>query len=354
VVECDILVVGGGPAGLWAAKTASDWGFKTVVLEEHLSLGHTKHCSGWLLGCGFAHDIFERVQENIKFISASRLILRDAVSGDVMEDVPDTGWGGYLVRRELFDRELGKLAIETGAKLLLGVRALSFLGTERRIAGVLTSSRRYPEIQARVTICADGMKSAGPNGFAAREQRDKVETETYPGVQMELANVADATPGVIEIFRSSDPALAGRSLWPHGRNITLASFPSMEAYLELKARNDNALSRKLAHSTPIYVSPFLNRKKMGFYYPRVAQPGLLFAGEASGCSGVIHGMISGYYASLAAAMALRKMTPEDEAQIYSRLLKESDIYKNPFCYRSIREFYGSYRNWLERSKEIKV
>jgi flavin-dependent dehydrogenase len=186
-VECDILIIGGGPAGLWAAKTASDWGFETVVLEEHLSLGHTKHCSGWLLGCGFTHDIFERIQENIKFISASRLILRDALSGDVMEDVPDTGWGGYLVRRELFDRELGKLAIETGAKLLLNVRARSFLRS-KGVAGVLTSSRRYPEIQARVTICADGMSRRDRTALLPGNNGTRPETETYPGVQMELAN----------------------------------------------------------------------------------------------------------------------------------------------------------------------
>ena len=353
-MECDILVIGAGPAGLWAAKCAADWGFSTVILEEHLSLGHTKHCSGWLLGCGFIHDAFERIRDNLKFISASRLLVRDAVSGETVEDVADTGWGGYLVRREVFDRELGKLAVETGAKLLLNVRARSFLRDGERVAGALTSSRRYPEIRSRITICADGMKSAGPSGFATREQPEEAEMETYPGVQMELANVLDVTPGVIEIFRSSDPSFGGRSLWPHGRNITLASFPSIEAYLDLRSRDDNALSKKLAHSTPIYISSFINRKKMGFFYPQLAQPGVLFVGEACGCSGVAHGMISGYYASLAAGMALRKTEEEDEVQIYSRLLKESDIYKNPFCYRHIREFYGSYTNWLERSKEIRA
>ena len=128
-----------------------------------------------------------------------------------MEDVPDTGWGGYLIRREVFDRELGKLAVETGAKLLLNVRARSFLRDGGRVAGALTSSRRYPEIRARITICADGMKSAGPSGFATREQPEEAEMETYPGVQMELANVLDVTPGVIEIFQI-ERSLVWRSL----------------------------------------------------------------------------------------------------------------------------------------------
>ena len=122
----------------------------------------------------------------------------------------------------------------------------------------------------------------------------------------------------------------------------------------MKSRTDNLLSLKLSRSYPIYISSFRNRKRMGLYYSRVALPGLLFVGEASGCSGIVHGMISGYYAAQAATMALRGTKQPDAAEAYSRLLKDSDIQKTPFCYRHIVDFYGSYKNWLERSKEIKL
>jgi flavin-dependent dehydrogenase len=354
-VECDILVIGAGPAGLWAAKCAADWGFNTVILEEHLSLGHTKHCSGWLLECGFMHDVFERLRSSLKYHKVSRLIVRDASSGDIIEDVHDTGWGGYLVRRELFDRELGKVAVEAAAHLFLDTRATSLIREDGQVVGTRTSSSRLPEIRARVTICADGMKSAGANGFAAREVADTPESETYSGVQMELANVMDVKPGVIEIYQSDDTTMGGRSLWPHGGGITLASFSSIEAYYHMKSRDDNQLSLKLARSTPVYISSYLNRKKMGFFYSRVALPGVLFVGEASGCSGIVHGIITGYYAALSAGMAIRGTGEHiDAAEAYARMIRESDIHKNPFCYRHIKEFYGSYKNWLDQSKEIRV
>jgi flavin-dependent dehydrogenase len=354
-MNCDILVIGAGPAGLWAAKSAADQGFDTVILEEHLSLGHTKHCSGWLLGCTFMHEIFDQLRDSLIYQKGSRFVVKDAASGEIVEDVADTGWGGYLVRRELFDRELGKLAVKEGARLFLNARATSLIRKDEQVVGVRTSSSRLPEIKARVIICADGMKSAGSGGFAAREVAQTAEAETYTGIQMELVNVTDVTPGVVEIYKSNDPALGGRSLWPHAAGITLASFSSVEAYDNIRSRTDNALSLKLSRSYPIYISSFRNRKRMGFLYDRVALPGLLFVGEASGSSGIVHGMMSGFYAVQAAGAAIRDNASQtNAADAYTELLKGSDIVKMPFCYRHIGEFYGSYRNWLEKSKEIRV
>ncbi len=354
-MNCDILIIGGGPAGLWAAKSAADQGFDTVILEEHLSLGHTKHCSGWLLGCAFMYEVFDQLRDNLNYQRGSRLVVRDAASEEIVEDVPDTGWGGYLVRRELFDREVGKLAIQAGARLFLNTRATSLIREDEQVVGARTSSGRLPEIRARVTICADGMKSAGSGGFAAGELAQESEAETYSGIQMELVNVTDVTPGVIEIYKSSDPTLKGRSLWPHAAGITLASFSSVEAYYDMKSRTDNLFSLKLSRSYPIYISSFRNRKRMGFYYSRVALPGVLFVGEASGGSGIIHGMMSGYYAAQVASMAIRGTVEQTgAAEAYSRMLNNSDIQHTPFCYRHIVEFYGSHKNWLERSKEIKL
>lgn len=92
---------------------------------------------------------------------------------------------------------------------------------------------------------------------------------------------------------------------------------------------------------------------MGLYSQHLTKDGLIFVGEACGCSGIIHGMISGYYAALAVKNEIlngNKTIKADEQ--YETMLKNSDIYKNPFCYRNIRNYYGLYKNWLERSKKI--
>ncbi|KUO78772.1 MAG: hypothetical protein APF81_26320 [Desulfosporosinus sp. BRH_c37] len=350
-MKCDIVIVGAGPAGLWAAKTAADEGFDVVVLEEHPAVGLPKHCSGWLLGCEFTDMFFAEIKDALPYQKVTRLKLIDPLSGQVMEDIEDSGWGGYLARRELIDRELAKVAIMAGAKLFLNVKAEALIKEDGIVVGVKTASKSLPEVRAKVTICADGMKSAA-SGFARKEIATEAESETYTGIQLELVNVKEVTPGQIEIYEAEDPKLSGRSLWPHGGGITLASFSSMDAYNEIRSRRDNLFSQKIASSYSVYLGGFPNRKEMGFHYHNMVKDGVIFVGEASGASGIVHGMITGSYATKVAKKAIEQ---EDLKCIYEyeSLVRKSDVYQNPFSYRIVKKHYGSYRTWLERSKEIK-
>lgn len=45
-VDCDVLIVGGGPAGLAAAEAAAKQGVRTIVLERQNEIGYPVHTSG--------------------------------------------------------------------------------------------------------------------------------------------------------------------------------------------------------------------------------------------------------------------------------------------------------------------
>jgi flavin-dependent dehydrogenase len=354
-MECDVLVIGAGPAGLWAAQKIAESGFNVIIIEEHLAIGLQKHCSGWILGCEFSQSFFHELKEAFPFQSVSRMVIRNPLSGEIIEDIEDTGWGGFMVRRELFDRELARRAINFGAKLYLHARAKSFLKEAGCVVGVQTSAPSLPIIHARVTICADGMQSATNRGFAKENVGLPNEVDTYAGIQMELAGVDNVTPGQIEIYEGDDESLYNRSLWPHSHGITLASFSSVEAYESLRSRNDNVFSKKIGSSFPIYISSFQNRKSMGFYYSRFTKDGVLYIGEACGGSGVVHGMISAHYAAQVAIASIRENNTYPEImKEYETIMMQSDVCATPFCYRHIRARYGTYRKWLEQSGNIKV
>jgi len=349
----DVVVIGGGPAGCYAAKTTAEHGLRTLIIEEHATIGSPRHCTGWLIGAKFAHEIVEKTKAHVSFQKLNGLARRDIKSGEILEEVSNIAGGGYFMDRHMFDKEIARLAIEAGADLMLNTRVVDLIKEEGRIIGV--RSNRIPEIKAKVVICADGILSIN-NGFARKQliTEEKEAYVYYKGVQLELANVSDVNPGWIEIFETPDPEFIRRTtLWHYSISKTMTTFATLDDFESFKLRDDNFLSKKIKRAFPVQIVGYMNRNYMGKFLDEVVGKGILFVGDASGNSGTIHGMISGYYAGEVAARAVKEHNIEILFE-YKSILKNSDIYKSPYFWRQVGEFYGSYKNCLLKFNEIEV
>jgi flavin-dependent dehydrogenase len=343
----DVIVIGGGPAGCYAALTAASRGCRVALFEEHGAIGWPRHDPGWLMESEFAESIIDALGNAIPWTRVKEFKVCDAESGNLIES---STRGGYLVRRDLLEKEIAALAIEAGARFYLKSRVTRLIREEGKVTGVETNSDLVPRATGEILICADGIRSPG-SGFAVEEGLCK-RNEVRAGISFLLAN-ADVSAGIIEHFLSQDFRLNYQCFFSHGNGVCFLGIPSYGAFYELKGREDNVISRKIKDAYPVEITGFTNisSKKYGAYFEKMVRDNILFVGDASGGAGNIHGMIQGQFAGTVAASAV-----EENALTEKRLSEYQDLVlntlgKTPFFYFSARKDFGSFDNWFRQFEE---
>jgi hypothetical protein len=172
--RCDVLVVGGGPAGCAAAASAAEIGADTILIERYGHLGgmstgglvllidRMTDWTGRQVIAGFANDVFDRMP-------------REAVSGPPKDawgskdpqlaqhwEHPDTSYHGTVMWSPTVDPEMLKitysnLVVERGVKLLLHCWAVAPIKEGDEIGGIIFESKSGRQaILAKVVIDATG------------------------------------------------------------------------------------------------------------------------------------------------------------------------------------------------------
>lgn len=113
----DVLVVGGGPGGLFAAERLASAGMQTLVCEEHPRVGDPVHCTGILAAESF--DDFDLPRDaTLNDIHAACFV---SPSGIKVQYKPPSPLA-TVIDRATFDRALAQRAIAAGAEVRTGAR----------------------------------------------------------------------------------------------------------------------------------------------------------------------------------------------------------------------------------------
>jgi len=125
MINCDVLVVGGGPAGSTCAWRLGQAGFDVLVVDE-ASFPRHKACAGWV-----TPPVFDALQISAREYGAGRVIeaitgFRTAVVGGRQIETRYGHPVSYAVRRAEFDTYL---LHRSGARLRLGYRVDRVLKT---------------------------------------------------------------------------------------------------------------------------------------------------------------------------------------------------------------------------------
>ncbi len=154
-MDYDVVVVGAGPAGCLAAKYAAKNGAKTLIIEEHASIGSPVQCAGLLStkaidACEVSFDKgFHPISGAFVYAPDGRRI---CISGGEIK--------AYVVDRRLFDRTLAENALRSGAEILMRTRACGIATRGNRRILHVTIEGEPDVIEADVVIGADGIQSS--------------------------------------------------------------------------------------------------------------------------------------------------------------------------------------------------
>jgi geranylgeranyl reductase family protein len=324
----DAVVVGGGPAGSFAAMNLAKLGVDVAVFEEHTEIGIPSHCAGHLsirsLRCLGLYPLGGRIVENTFSQANFYSPLGTELSFRLANPVT------CAVDRALFDRHLAEAAKAAGAGYCLGSRVNSLLIENGFVKGISVEQKGKREaVLAKIVVDAEGissclLKQAGLSAFKLGE--------LVYGVEAEVDRVQDITSDAVEVFFGENYA-PGFYGWLIPRLDGTAKVG-----LATRTGNPKEFLQRLMHKHPV-ASKQLGKariKRMSFHSIPLSGPiarayanGFLAVGDAASQvkpttgGGVVLGLTCGEIMAQVASESIRRNDfSANYLQLYHKRCKE--------------------------------
>lgn len=296
----DVAVIGAGPAGGSAARHSVERGLKTVLLEEHKTVGEPVHCGECLSEIAMRRMDWKLpekvVSENVKGV---RVIFPNSESSTVTE-------AGYVLEKQLFEQWIANEAQKEGAELLLDHKLLDL----KRENSVWKLQTNHGELQSKIVIDA-----SGPATVASRKLKlnppikSDLPFDTVTGIQYELLDIP--RDGYLDFF-----------LWPR-----LAEFGYLWMIPKKDGRANVGLVTTQTSKAKVFLDTFVKemdweqKTKVKTFggsiphsgpVPNTYSEGLFLVGDAAGFTsplfegGTQLGLRSGQFAATVAARSIRE------------------------------------------------
>ena len=276
----DVIVVGGGPCGSFAALNLAKYGVHAKVFEEHCEIGFPAHCSGHISLKGLMDlgllplpaNVVENTFFGAKFYSPS------GVEFAVRFQKPLT----CAVNRALFDRHIAELAKSHGVEYCMNTRVESLVFEDGFAKGVKFSvNGNEKSANAKIVVDAEGVSS-----IILRQAGLKCADASLivNGVNAEVEGIRDVETDCVQVFLGSAYA-PGFYAWIIPRKDGTAKVG-----LAAKWGNPKEFLHRFILKNPVASKALKNAKilrvvfhpiSLGGFVPKAFSNGFLTVGDAA-------------------------------------------------------------------------
>ncbi len=344
----DVIVVGGGPSGVFTAQMLANQGFHALVLEEHKEIGEPVQCAGLISPRTLN---LAGVSENIIINQLTGARVLSPLGG--MLDIRTGQVHALAVDRAAFDRQLAIQAQNAGADVLTGAKVK---GLKKNAGGfqvfVQTDSKEI-SCQARLIIGADGANSRVAKWLGLNC--------TGPRAIMYAADVELSRPeenDLVDIFvgRNMAPGWFG---WLIPLNKNMCRVGTGFAFSR-PGHSPRYFFQHIIESFPEYFKGFKILKYTGGtvpmgLMPKIYAPNAMLVGDAAwqtkpvSGGGIYPGMRGAQLCAQVAAQALKEDNLSEKTLSRYQLLWNEEFSQEIRCGLSHRE---SYLNFSDRDIDL--
>ncbi len=314
----DIIVVGAGPAGSIAARSAAEKGISVLLLEKDRDVGYPVRCGEAVAKAG----IEEFITTDEKWI-ASKINKFSFVAPNESEITVQLNDVAFVLERRLFDYELARTAADAGAEIVTRTYVNGLLIEDGKVCGVKYEYQgEQKEVRAKIVIAADGVESRVGRWAGLQTHVDFRDMES--AVQITAANIPIAQDTLYFYFGINISPSGYLWIFPKGNNKAnigigisglIGKKKSAQSYLDdfmQKHYPEAPVLTRIAGGVPC-----------GLTLDKISAPGIMLVGDAArqvnplSGGGIASGMIGGSIAGRIAAEAV-KMNKLDHVLTYDK------------------------------------
>ena len=153
-MKCDVLVVGAGPAGSMAAKTAAENDIDVILIERNEKIGEPVRCAEGINKFLFQDTGIKKDDSFIEQkIDGTKIYFYDEIY-----ELNTRQWQGYTIDRKIFDKYLADNAEASGVKLFTSTKAVGMKKKGKMQIVKIKSDKGLEDIEAKIVIGADGFE----------------------------------------------------------------------------------------------------------------------------------------------------------------------------------------------------